>query len=72
MFALSKLLVLFNDRIIYNSIVATNNATSKENYKYKLWLTVLEYSEVFIELSIQKTYGSYGKWVAVLIIQIVK
>lgn len=71
-FALSKLLVLFNDRIIYNSIVATNNATSKENYKYKLWLTVLEYSEVFIELSIQKTYGSYGKWVAVLIIQIVK
>lgn len=71
-FALSKLLVLFNDRIIHNSIVVSNNATPSENYKYKVWLTVLEYSEVFLELSMFKLYGPSGKWVAILLIQIIK
>ncbi|KAI5702900.1 hypothetical protein M8J76_004324 [Diaphorina citri] len=71
-FSLSKLLVLFNDRIIYNSLVVDNNASSNDKHKFKLWLTVLEYSEVFIELSMFKLYGSYGKWLAILVIQIMK
>ncbi|KAL1459932.1 hypothetical protein WDU94_011877 [Cyamophila willieti] len=71
-FTLSKLLVLFNDHVIYNSLVLSNDISSNKNHKFKVWLTVLEYSEVFIELAIYKLYGDFGKWIAVLAIQIVK
>uniref|UniRef100_A0A8D9ERJ2 Peroxisomal membrane protein PEX16 n=1 Tax=Cacopsylla melanoneura TaxID=428564 RepID=A0A8D9ERJ2_9HEMI len=71
-FTLSKLLVLFNDHVIYNSLVLNNDASSNKNHKFKVWLTVLEYSEVFIELAIYKLYGDFGKWIAILAIQIVK
>lgn len=38
----------------------------------KLWLTVVEYSEVFFELSAQKVWGAAGKWRVIVAVQIFK
>lgn len=68
-YCLSNLLVLCNDNII-------KRAGRIELYdsveKIKLWLTVIEYSEVFFELSAKKLWGSTGKWLVVISIQTFK
>ncbi|XP_067000781.2 peroxisomal membrane protein PEX16 [Anabrus simplex] len=68
-FSLSNLLVLFNDRIIHSTRI-TRPVRSGE--VVKLWLTVLEYSEVFVEITARKLWGSRGKWIVVVLIQLVK
>lgn len=40
--------------------------------KIKLWLTIVEYSEVFLELSAKKLWGTTGKWLVVVSIQTFK
>lgn len=67
-YCLSKLLVLFNDRIIRKSFGEGDSVVEK----IKLWLTVIEYSEVFCELSVQKLWGKTGKWFIVVVIQVFK
>ncbi|XP_069686339.1 peroxisomal membrane protein PEX16 isoform X2 [Periplaneta americana] len=68
-YSLSNLLVLFNDRIIHSSrrlgVVGSGD-------KLKTWLTVLDYSEVFIEVSARRLWGEKGKWFIVVILQIFK
>lgn len=68
-FSLSNLLVLYNDRII-NKGRGLDPPTSGDHLK--LWLTVVEYSEVFLELSAQKCYGDRGKWVIITAVQLFK
>ncbi|XP_023011936.2 peroxisomal biogenesis factor 16 [Leptinotarsa decemlineata] len=69
-YCLSNLLVMFNDRIIKKTICQVDSNTTPD--KIKLWLTVIEYSEVFCELSASKIWGSAGKWVIVTCIQVFK
>lgn len=66
MYSLSNLLVLFNDRIL-----ASRNITFSDDQreKIKIYITVVEYCEVFLELSAQKLRGTHGKWCVVAIIQ---
>lgn len=54
-YAASNLLVFLNDRIIQSSLAPSDGASSK----FRVWLTVLEYLEVIIELSAQKIWGRY-------------
>lgn len=65
-YSLSNLLVLFNDRIILKE---RNRVTPCKIDDIKVWLTALEYSEVFLELSAQKLWGTAGKWLVILLIQ---
>ena len=37
-----------------------------------LWLTVLEYVEVFLELSAESVGGEAGRWVVIACVQIAK
>lgn len=68
-YALSNLLVLFNDRII-NQVRQIELPSSGD--RLKLWLTVIEYSEVFCELSAKKLWGNRGKWLVIVAIQVFK
>ncbi|XP_022918788.1 peroxisomal membrane protein PEX16 [Onthophagus taurus] len=69
-YCLSNLLVFFNDRLIREG---KNLLGPLENgNKLKEWMTVLEYSEVFLELSGQKLWGNKGRWFIVVCTQIIK
>ncbi|KAK9870803.1 hypothetical protein WA026_009762 [Henosepilachna vigintioctopunctata] len=69
-YCLSNLLVLHNDRIMCNLRHLKN--TNKSGELLKLYLTVIEYSEVFIELSAEKLWGEKGRWAVICTIQIIK
>lgn len=68
-YCLSNLLVLFNDRIIHN---ARRLQAVSSGEKLKTWLTVIDYSEVFIEVSARRMWGEKGKWLIVIVLQIFK
>lgn len=68
-YSLSNLLVLFNDRIICK---AQKLEVPGSGDTLKLWLTVLDYSEVFFELSAKKLWGEAGKWVVIVVLQMFK
>ncbi|KAL1509179.1 hypothetical protein ABEB36_003955 [Hypothenemus hampei] len=68
-YCLSNLLILFNDNIIRQSLyLKVKNSVEK----IKLWLAIVEYSEVFCELSAQKLWGNTGKWIIIITIQAFK
>nr|CAD7258574.1 unnamed protein product [Timema shepardi] len=66
-FSLSNILVLYNDRIIHK---ASHLGDVTFGDQLKIWLTVLEYSEVFIEISSRKLWGERSRWVIVVCLQI--
>lgn len=68
-YCLSNLLVLFNDTIIKKAGTFHINDSVE---KIKLWVTVVEYSEVFLELSAKKLWGTPGRWLVIVSIQIFK
>ncbi|GJQ82350.1 hypothetical protein Trydic_g421 [Trypoxylus dichotomus] len=68
-YALSNLLVLFNDRLITKG---RQLEKSDDSSRLKIWLTVIEYSEVFLEISSNKIFGNRGRWVIIVSIQIFK
>lgn len=67
-FSLSNLLILFNDCIIRQS----KKLPKSSGNTIKIWLTILEYSEVFIEISAKKLWGERGKWFIILFLQVAK
>ncbi|XP_053623759.1 peroxisomal membrane protein PEX16 [Plodia interpunctella] len=69
-YSLSKILSLFNDRLIREAYGETQYYTFRE--QLKLWLTIIHYSEVFIELVAKDRCGSRGKWTIATILQLFK
>ncbi|EEB17218.1 Peroxisomal membrane protein PEX16, putative [Pediculus humanus corporis] len=67
-YSASNLLVLFNDIIILSSQKKFCNYGNK----IKIWLSVLEYTEVFLEISSKSVWGKKGKWTVVVSIQLMK
>ncbi|KAG8248960.1 Peroxisomal membrane protein pex16 [Homalodisca vitripennis] len=65
----SNLVVLFNDNIIRKSQPLHTYGSAD---RLKTWLTVLDYSEVFIEVSVYRTWGQVGRWIIIALIQIFK
>lgn len=70
-YSLSKLISLFNDRLIRD---AYDNEIPHYGLReqVKLWLTIIHYCEVFIELAIKNRWGNSGKWTAATLLQIFK
>ncbi|XP_030020808.2 peroxisomal membrane protein PEX16 [Manduca sexta] len=70
-YTLSKLLSLFNDRLIREAY-----GTQLHYYglreQIKLWMTILHYCEVFVELFVRDKWGSKGKWTVATVLQLFK
>ncbi|XP_075234274.1 peroxisomal biogenesis factor 16 [Lycorma delicatula] len=67
-YSISNLWVLFNDKIILSAHNRCNSVTDLRD-SIKTWLTVLEYSEVFIEISTRQVWGRKVKWIVIVLIQ---
>ncbi|CAG9781707.1 unnamed protein product [Diatraea saccharalis] len=70
-YSLSKLLSLFNDRLIKEAYGGDIHYYGLRD-QIKLWLTIIHYCEVFVELVIKQKCGSRGKWTAATLIQLFK
>ncbi|XP_050361375.1 peroxisomal membrane protein PEX16 [Nymphalis io] len=70
-YSLSKILSLFNDRLIRD---AYGNETQQYSLReqIKIWLTIIHYCEVFCELVVKSRWGDKGKWTAATLLQIFK
>ena len=72
-FSASQILTLLNDCIFREGkSKITCDVTSCKRHRILLWLTVVEYLEVFIELGASRLWGEAGKWIIVVILQIAK
>ncbi|XP_068755367.1 peroxisomal membrane protein PEX16-like [Montipora capricornis] len=71
-FSSSQILTLFNDGIFSDGKVTLDETTTQRKNPVLLWLTVLEYLEVFIELGASRIWGEAGKWIIVVVLQIAK
>lgn len=69
--SLSKLLVFYNDQIIYKASVRSERQSPYRD-SLKRWLTIIGHCEVLIELSAQKVWGTFGRWLIISIIQVFK
>ncbi|XP_035439123.1 peroxisomal membrane protein PEX16 [Spodoptera frugiperda] len=70
-YSLSKLVSLFNDRLIREAY-GTGEPYYGLREQIKLWLTVIHYCEVFIELLVKHRWGTKGKWTVATLLQVFK
>lgn len=70
-YSLSKLLSLFNDRLIREAYGGDVQYYGLRE-QIKLWLTVIHYCEVFVELVVKHKCGSRGKWTVATFLQLFK
>lgn len=72
--SISNLIVLFNDQLIRRELSKGRPQTVNhdEEFKLKLFLTILENIEVFIEITSQKVLGTKKKFIIIFLIQAVK
>jgi len=75
---MSNFMMLFNDQIILStakSSAVVNGKEKKELFgceNIKRFLTVVDYIEVFIEVSATKLWGVRGRWIVIVLLQTIK
>lgn len=77
-YSMSNFMMLFNDQIILSTAKNTTSINGKgkksifgpENIKR--FLTMVEYIEVFIEVSATKLWGTRGHWIVIVLLQSIK
>ena len=74
LFSASQLLTLLHDWIYRKEkgIQDYPTASSEEESRIVLWLTVLENVEVFVEVGADRIWGEIGKWAVIVVVQIAK
>lgn len=70
-YSMPNLIVLCNDLLMYSS-KRQHLKIPQFDSKIKIWLTVVEYTETFLEVSAKKLWGPKGKWLIIVIIQLFK
>jgi len=70
-YSMPNLIVLCNDLLMYSSRCQHLKIPQFDS-KIKIWLTVVEYTEALLEVSAKKLWGSKGKWLIILVIQLFK
>ncbi|OAD54251.1 Peroxisomal membrane protein PEX16 [Eufriesea mexicana] len=71
LYSFSNLIVLFNDLLMCGGKCVHLKFSQFES-KIKIWLTVIEYTEVLCEISAKKLWGQTGRWFIIIVIQIFK
>lgn len=67
------MITFYNDRIIEAKNFEPSYTLGKSSErKVRIMLNILDYCEVFIELSALKQFGNRGKWFFIYLVQIVK
>lgn len=75
---MSNFMMLFNDQIILSTAkntVSINGKTKKSIFgpeNIKRFLTMVDYIEVFIEVSATKLWGTRGRWIVIVFLQSIK
>lgn len=75
---MSNFMMLLNDQIILNTVkhsASVNGKGKKDIFcseNIKRFLTMLDYIEVFIEVSATKLWGTRGRWIIVILLQSIK
>lgn len=75
---MSNFMMLFNDQIILSATknsAMINGKPKKEIFdseNIKHFLTIVDYIEVFIEVSASKLWGTRGRWIIIVILQTIK
>ncbi|GAB1866038.1 Peroxisomal membrane protein PEX16 [Camponotus japonicus] len=70
-YSMPNLIVLCNDLLMYSSKCKDLKIPQFES-KIKIWLTVVEYTEILLEVSAEKLWGAKGKWLIIVVIQLFK
>ncbi|XP_012551528.3 peroxisomal membrane protein PEX16 [Bombyx mori] len=70
-YCMSKLLSLYNDRLIRDAYGAETSSYGLRE-QIKIWLTIIHYSEVFVELIAKDRWGQRGKWTVATLLQLFK
>ncbi|XP_025088178.1 peroxisomal membrane protein PEX16-like [Pomacea canaliculata] len=70
-YATSNLIVMLNDAILHKKACVIPKMKVSQKRLMRI-ITVLEYVEVFIEMTAQRFWGHTGRWVAIAAIQVAK
>ncbi|XP_052797370.1 peroxisomal membrane protein PEX16-like [Mya arenaria] len=70
-YSASNLLVFLNDNV-FKAASKYGLSASALVEKLRSWLTVIEYSEVFLEMGARRKWGDKGAWIVITAIQIAK
>ncbi|XP_022082744.1 peroxisomal membrane protein PEX16-like isoform X2 [Acanthaster planci] len=71
-FSLSNLLVLFHDGILRKARGLTAPSLAISAQRLMQWLTVIDHTEVFVELAASRCWGEAGRWFFIALIQILR
>ncbi|XP_020279388.1 peroxisomal membrane protein PEX16 [Pseudomyrmex gracilis] len=70
-YSMPNLIVLCNDLLMYSCRCKQPKIPQFES-KIKIWLTVVEYTETLLEVSAEKLWGTVGKWLIIVVVQLFK
>ncbi|XP_070553277.1 peroxisomal membrane protein PEX16-like isoform X2 [Ptychodera flava] len=71
-YAASNLMVYVNDAILRKATKLKLKLPPPSQYRLMSWLTIIEYIEVFVEIAAKRLWGEAGRWVVIVIIQVLK
>ncbi|XP_045174258.2 peroxisomal membrane protein PEX16-like [Mercenaria mercenaria] len=71
-YSASNLIVFINDNVFKSASKYVSKVVDITKERIKKLLTVLEYTEVFLEMAAKKKWGTKGAWVVITVIQITK
>ena len=74
LYSATNIIVFLNDQIILSASQPNNvtNVSPTIMGKAHVFITTVDYLQVFLEIAGQKVWGIHGKWIVITIIQITK
>ena len=72
LYSATNIIVLMNDQIIRTACPSPLGVSHNVFEKPRVLITTLEYMQVFLEITALRTWGTRGKWLLIIVIQLVK